>query len=353
MDFFTPNCRYFKFEYFQEWQRLRALASKRGKYNVKKVGKKPAKAAVAVFDPSKHYNKEQLAKICGYKNGDILSTVVTTLKGKNQEFSDVAQDCFMRVKNPQTKKIMVAFKIEKLDEFKKFLPHIVEQNAKHNIDPEKEISIADLAKKMELSVIALQNRMNGFLRTASSEQKADFESWFVSSDSRRNYKSALKAEYFDKFVEMFGGERKRGRPKRVTTQSNSVDTIVQENDDKKTMTLVDVVALDKLVKRWIDILSDLYEQQDMAEKRYDAAMAKVAKAKSAAERSVLINQMQSANEDIMSVAARVREIQTKIDAAHKLARERHEAIEALNAAEKALAEKDAKIAEFIRNANQK
>lgn len=384
VEFFTPNCRYFRAECFDEWQRLRALAGQRGHYNVTNRAEKPVKKAVAEFDPNKHYNKDQLAEVCGYKNGKILSTVVSTLKTKNDDFAKLVADCFIGVTNTKNKKYMIAFKIEKLEEFKAFLPHIVAENTKKALDSDNIISMENLAKKLGWSIATLRANLSIVLKKAKPERKAEINSWFVSSDIKKSYKSGLKIEFVDEVVKLFDGGRKYSKEttsfvrtpvkaieksakvvkKAKKQKKRSVDAaeikaeldkvlvkpgdsmvVVSEPEpvESKPMTWPDVVALDKMLTRWTKMLEAATQEHDVAERECNDIAAQLV-SKNAAERVNMINQMQSANDAVLVAAGHVREIQEKIDRANALKQERQEA-------ERVLAEKDALIAAFLAEVN--
>jgi len=385
VEFFTPNCRYFRAECFGEWQRLRALAGQRGHYNVTNRAEKPVKKAVAEFDPNKHYNKDQLAEVCGYKNGKILSTVVSTLKTKNDDFAKLVADCFIGVTNTKNKKYMIAFKIEKLAEFKAFLPHIVAENTKKALDSDNIISMENLAEKLGWSIATLRSNLSIVLKKAKPERRAEINSWFVSSDIKKNYKSGLKIEFIDKVVKLFEGGRKHSKkttsfvrtpvketPKEfvklkkakkqkkqmvdeaeinmeldkvlVKPENSMVIVSNSKSVESKPMTLLDVVALEKMLTAWNEMLAAATQERDAAEQNYKDVSAQVLTVKNAAERGDMLKQMMSANDAVLAAADNVREIQEKIDRANALKQERAEAA-------RILAEKDALIAAFLKEAS--
>jgi len=114
--------------------------------------------------------------------------------------------------------------------------------------------------------------------------------------------------------------------------------------ETKSATLLDMIALDKMLTRWIEMLNTAKQECDLSEKNYNDISAQLLSVKTATERVNILNQMQSANDKILAAADQVRAIQEKIDRANALKQDRQEAA-------RALAEKDALIAAFLQEAN--
>ena len=116
------------------------------------------------------------------------------------------------------------------------------------------------------------------------------------------------------------------------------------DEPQKPMTLLDVVALEKMLTAWNEMLAAATQERDAAEQNYKDVSAQVRTVKNAAERGDMLKQMMSANDAVLAAADNVREIQEKIDRANALKQERAEAA-------RILAEKDALIAAFLKEAS--
>ncbi|MBQ6735899.1 MAG: hypothetical protein IJQ90_00210 [Alphaproteobacteria bacterium] len=276
------------------------------------------------------------------------------------------------------------FKAECFEDFKK----LISQKSKKSqvAKPDNLWTMKELATKLGLKNEHALADIKLKLKRDNPDLADTIDSWFVySNDAKGKSIKLFKAEHFDALQDLIEKGKKRKTKQRAPKSAKDItklkpavqkpmsdaeikaalDAVLVKPDADATvvvpnpkpvepkMTLTDVIALEKMVERWIEMLSAAYKKQDEAEQHYDDAFGKLSNVKSATERAELINQMQVANNEMVAAAEDVRKIQEKIDKAQALTRDRQTAIDALSAAEKVLAERNAAIAEFVKNANQK
>ena len=252
-------------------------------------------------------------------------------------------------------------------------------------------SMETLAGKLKVSKHTLAT-IKWQLKNDNPDLIGIIDSWFVSSnDAKGKAVKLFKAEHFDALKDLIDKGKKR-KPKepvkvgKVTEQVKkhetepvdaaeikaALDKVLVKKDSEPAvipnpklvepkMTLVDVMALEKMLARWIKMLESVSKEKDLAEQEYADVLSKLTQAEPS-ERAGLLNQMQLANENVIAAAARVKELQSRIDTAKSFAKDREEAVNVANAAaetkrkaDQALADIDAEIVKFMQNisANQK
>ncbi len=198
-------------------------------------------------------------------------------------------------------------------------------------DPNKAVKISDLAPKMGLATKALRFRMDVFLKKATPERMEEVKNWFISTQKPGD-KSAVKIEFVDQFIALFGGERKRGRPanksnKRAKKTAKTVKLVVVDKPNAKPAESTDKAkkyvlpistpknvqelrTFDQILKSLLDQLKQAQAEQNQAEQKYDAILYRVQKPGYGIDDA--LQELSPANAEIKAAAARVKEIQVQI-----------------------------------------
>lgn len=246
------------------------------------------------------------------------------------------------------------FDSEHFDEFKKLLedkPNIkstkVQKKPVVQADDDNLWPMRKLAEKLGLksdSDSVMYGLKCRILKTRPELRKT-VNSWFVNSNGIRGLSFKLfKAEHFEEFKALCVRDKQTNTVQPV--EKNPTTFVVPEPKqvESKPMTLLDVVALEKMLTAWNEMLTAATQERDAAEQNYKDVSAQVLTVKNAAERGDMLKQMMSANDAVLAAADNVREIQEKIDRANALKQERAEAA-------RILAEKDALIVAFLKEAS--
>ena len=294
-DYFTPDGQYFKAECFEDFKALIE------KYRSQKVEKAHQVAQVAKLESESLWAMETLAAVLKM-NKHTLATVKWQLKHDNPDLVETIDSWFISSKDTNGKVIHL-FKAEYLDEMKT----LIAKGKKR-------------ASKQSISKVVRGDKKS------ANKKKIDVDDAEI--------KAALDAVL-------------------VKTDADATAVVQNPKPVESKMTLVDVVALEKMLACWIKTLENVSKEKDLAEQEYADVLSKLPQAEPA-ERAGLLNQMQLANENVMAAAARVKELQSRIDTAKSFVKDRQEAVDVANAAaeakrkaDQALADIDAEIARFV------
>ena len=295
-DYFTPDGQYFKADCFEDFKALIE------KYRSQKVEKAHQVAQVAKLESESLWAMETLAAVLKM-NKHTLATVKWQLKHDNPDLVETIDSWFISSKDTNGKVIHL-FKAEYLDEMKT----LIAKGKKR-------------ASKQSISKVVRGDKKS------ANKKKIDVDDAEI--------KAALDAVL-------------------VKTDADATAVVQNPKPVESKMTLTDVIALNKMLARWQEMLEAALKEQAVAEQAYNDALAKLTHAEPQ-QRAELLSQMQAANDGVRVAAARIAELKARVDDADKLAQERAEALnavrlaaEAKQNAERALAEKDAAIAKFVK-----
>lgn len=236
------------------------------------------------------------------------------------------------------------FYAEHFEDFQNLHTLAAQRKAAHKqTDPSRAIAIADLATKIGLEEKTLQYRIYRFFTKESPKRQAKVANWFVPNNGHKT-KSAVKIEFVDQFIALFGDERKRGRPAKKNDNKAAKKT-VQKTDkimapitkslantatdetklydktfDNNVKRIVSPIkapqnvqqlrTFDQNLNSWVEKLKLARAEQTRAEEKYNSIL-KMAQTPGA-DIDDTLQDLQSANTAVKAAAARVKEIQVQI-----------------------------------------